>query len=89
MSKGIASRNSLKALAHPVQQFLTAWGVRENPADQDARWFVRKSRSSRKPAGQSRAQVLHKHRHRPRHMGRIGADRVDAFGKRTHRHPAR
>jgi hypothetical protein len=32
MSKGIASRNSLKALAHPIQQFLSAWGAREKPS---------------------------------------------------------
>lgn len=32
MSKGIASRNSLKALAHPIQQFLSAWGARVKPS---------------------------------------------------------
>lgn len=32
MAKGIASRNSLKALAYPLQQFLAAWGGRERPA---------------------------------------------------------
>jgi hypothetical protein len=32
ISKGINSRNSLKALAHPVQQFLAAWGAREKPS---------------------------------------------------------
>ena len=31
MSKGIASRNSLKALAHPIHQFLSGWGAREKP----------------------------------------------------------
>lgn len=29
MSKGIASRNSLKALAYPLQQFISSWGARE------------------------------------------------------------
>lgn len=29
MAKGIASKNSLKALAHPIEQFLAAWGARE------------------------------------------------------------
>lgn len=32
MSKGIASRNSLKALAHPLQQFLAGWGAQDRPA---------------------------------------------------------
>lgn len=32
MSKGIASRNSLKALAHPVQQFIAGWGAQQRPA---------------------------------------------------------
>lgn len=32
MSKGISSRNSLKALAYPVQQFLTAWGQSQRMA---------------------------------------------------------
>jgi hypothetical protein len=32
MSKGIASKNSLKALAYPVQQFIAGWGVREKPS---------------------------------------------------------
>lgn len=27
MSKGISSHNSLKALAHPIQRFLSAWGA--------------------------------------------------------------
>lgn len=31
MSKGIASRNSLKALAHPLQQFLAGWGEQQRP----------------------------------------------------------
>ena len=31
MSKGIASRNSLKALAYPIHQFLSGWGAREKP----------------------------------------------------------
>lgn len=31
MAKGIASRNSLKALAHPLQQFLAGWGAQERP----------------------------------------------------------
>lgn len=29
MSKGIASKNSLKSLAHPLQQFLAEWGLQE------------------------------------------------------------
>jgi len=29
LAKGIASRNSLKALAHPIEQFLTGWGSQE------------------------------------------------------------
>jgi hypothetical protein len=32
MSKGIASQNSLKALAYPVRQFLTAWGATQRLA---------------------------------------------------------
>lgn len=32
MGKGIASRNSLKALAYPLRQFLAGWGTRERPA---------------------------------------------------------
>jgi hypothetical protein len=32
MSKGIASRHSLKALAYPLQQFLAGWGARERPS---------------------------------------------------------
>jgi hypothetical protein len=31
MSKGVASRNSLKALAHPLRQFLANWGAHERP----------------------------------------------------------
>ena len=31
MSKGIHSTNSLKALAHPIERFLAAWGTRERP----------------------------------------------------------
>ena len=31
MSKGIHSKNSLKALAHPIEQFLAAWGAKERP----------------------------------------------------------
>ena len=29
LAKGIASRNSLKALAHPIEQFLAGWGYQE------------------------------------------------------------
>ena len=32
MAKGIASRNSLKALAHPLQQFLAGWGAQHRPS---------------------------------------------------------
>jgi hypothetical protein len=32
MAKGIGSKNSLKALAHPLQQFLSGWGAREKPS---------------------------------------------------------
>lgn len=32
MAKGIGSGHSLKALAHPIQQFLAGWGARERPA---------------------------------------------------------
>jgi aryl carrier-like protein len=35
MTKGIASRNSLKALAYPVQQFIAGWGAQERPARSD------------------------------------------------------
>lgn len=37
MSKGLASKNSLKALAHPVQRFLTGWGAQERPPSADAK----------------------------------------------------
>jgi hypothetical protein len=32
MAKGISSKNSLKALAYPLQQFIGSWGVREKPS---------------------------------------------------------
>lgn len=32
MVKGIGSKNSLKALAHPLQQFLSGWGAHEKPS---------------------------------------------------------
>lgn len=32
MAKGIGSKNSLKALAHPLQQFLSGWGAHEKPS---------------------------------------------------------
>jgi aryl carrier-like protein len=32
MSKGIASRNSLKALAYPIQRFIAGWGAKERPS---------------------------------------------------------
>ena len=32
MAKGIASRNSLKALAHPIDRFLAGWGAHERVA---------------------------------------------------------
>jgi hypothetical protein len=32
MTKGQNSKNSLKALAHPIQQFLSSWGAREKPS---------------------------------------------------------
>jgi hypothetical protein len=32
MAKGIGSNNSLKALAHPLQQFLSGWGAHEKPS---------------------------------------------------------
>jgi hypothetical protein len=32
MAKGISSKNSLKALAYPLQQFISGWGVREKPS---------------------------------------------------------
>jgi hypothetical protein len=32
VAKGIGSRNSLKALAHPIEQFLVGWGTRERPS---------------------------------------------------------
>jgi hypothetical protein len=32
MAKGISSKNSLKALAYPLQQFISAWGAREKPS---------------------------------------------------------
>lgn len=32
MTKGIGSKNSLKALAHPLQQFLSTWGAHEKPS---------------------------------------------------------
>jgi hypothetical protein len=35
VAKGIASRNSLKALAHPIQQFVNAWGASSKPAKAD------------------------------------------------------
>ena len=31
MTKGISSRNSLKALAYPLQKFLSGWGAQERP----------------------------------------------------------
>lgn len=37
MSKGISSGHSLKALAHPLQQFIAAWGNRERPAPAGAK----------------------------------------------------
>ena len=35
MSKGIASRNSLKALAYPIQRFIAGWGAQERPSHSD------------------------------------------------------
>lgn len=35
MTKGIASRNSLKALAYPIQQFIATWGAQERPGRSD------------------------------------------------------
>jgi hypothetical protein len=35
MSKGISSKNSLKALAHPVQRFITGWGAQERASHSD------------------------------------------------------
>lgn len=35
MAKGIASRNSLKALAHPIQRFIAGWGAQERPSHSD------------------------------------------------------
>lgn len=35
MTKGIASRNSLKALAYPIQQFIAGWGAQERPGRSD------------------------------------------------------
>lgn len=32
MAKGISSKNSLKALAYPLQQFISGWGAREKPS---------------------------------------------------------
>jgi hypothetical protein len=32
MTKGVASRNSLKGLAYPLQRFLTGWGAGERPS---------------------------------------------------------
>jgi hypothetical protein len=36
MTKGIASRNSLKALAYPIQQFIAGWGAQERPGRSDS-----------------------------------------------------
>ncbi len=36
MTKGIASRNSLKALAYPIQQFIVTWGAQERPGRSDS-----------------------------------------------------
>ncbi len=35
MSKGINSRNSLKALAFPIQRFIAGWGALERPSQSD------------------------------------------------------